>query len=97
MKIKLTTTIILFVAFFSKAKAQAPDYFESSKQIRVLRPTLNSSTISVKTTGSDASTPASRIGVGLGVEYWQKIAKTFLYLAGCITTHLAIKMFVLVI
>lgn len=82
MKIILTITIILFVAFFSKAKAQAPDYFESSKQILVLRPTLNSSTISVKTTGSDASTPASRIGVGLGVEYWQKIAKTFFVSGG---------------
>ncbi len=75
----LAAFIYLFICV--SAKAQMADYFENSKKIVVLRPTLNSSTISVKGTGSSASTPTARIGYGLGVEYWQKIAKLF-YVSG---------------
>ncbi|HMT74318.1 MAG TPA: outer membrane beta-barrel protein [Chitinophagaceae bacterium] len=57
------------------------DYFDGSKSTLVLKPSLNSSTIQIKAPGVDGQSPTQRIGYGLGLEYWQKLNKSF-FLSG---------------
>ncbi len=82
MKIALAILTALLMIVNGASHAQTEDYFQSSKGILVVKPTLNSSSVSVKTTGSESSATDARLGYGLGIEYWHKFAGTFYVSAG---------------
>lgn len=82
MTIKITFISFFFTFLVHSANAQAADYFQSSNKILVVKPSLNSSSVNVKVPGSGSSSTDARPGYGIGIEVWQKIAKTFYVSAG---------------